>query len=862
MFWNLPAAWISAAVMAGMVLAPGRAAAAGSDEGAGPGAPAVLWLSHHIIEPGDKTCGADEPYPHRAAYALANWPLEMTEKNPAELFPVAMVEEGPGAVGGMVLDETGSGQSGPAPASPRTPTSLAVDSSGASAAALPVAPPLSVEEIAKRSKGSVVTIRFQGRRESDAGLGAGFVVGDGLVATNLHVIGEARPITVELADGSSHEATAVHATDRDGDLAVVRIPARGLVPLPLAAAGTLVDGQEVVAVGNPHGLRRSVVAGRVSALREMNGIEMIQLALPVEPGNSGGPVLDLQGRVHGIVSMKSLVTPNLGFAVSVARLRSLLDRPNPVSMERWLTIGGLDPAEWTPVGGARWRQRAGRIAVSGVGNGFGGRSLCLAVARPPEPPYELAVWVKLDDEAGAAGLAFAADGGDRHYGFYPTAGRLRLTRFDGPDVLSWKILDDRPAPRYRPGEWNHLRVSVEADQTSCFVNDALVFTTAAPALAGGRVGLAKFRDTEAEFRGFAVGRDLPRAAPAADVMARIEAATADLSRDDGRADDESVRERIVRQLLPDGPLAGAGLRRQAAELRQRAERLEAVAASVHERRTLDALGSLVGAADAEFDLFHAALLIARLDNPDLDVAASRRELDRLAADVARAVPAEADEATKLATLNRVLFDELGFHGSRGDYYNRSNSYVNEVLDDREGIPITLAILYMNLARRLGLTVEGVGFPGHFLVRYEPAGGEPRWLDVFERAAERTRTELAARRRDEAGTEITEDDLAAAAPKAILARMVNNLLGIAVREGNQADVLRYLDAMLVINPDSARDRVMRMVTAARLDRREAAVADARWLLERMPPGIDLDQVRGLRDRLETPADAAERPGAGR
>lgn len=730
--------------------------------------------------------------------------------------------------------------------------------------AAPAAPPKSVEEIAKQSKKSVVTIRFQGRRESDAGLGTGFVVGDGLVATNLHVIGEARPITVELADGTAHEATAVHATDRDGDLAVVRIAANGLVPLPLAEAGPLVDGQEVIAVGNPHGLKRSVVAGRVSALREMNGIEMIQLALPVEPGNSGGPLLDREGRVQGIVSMKSLVTPNLGFAVSVARLRALLDRPNPVSMDRWLTIGAIDPAEWTPIGGARWRQRAGRISVSGAGNGFGGRSLCLAVAKPPEPPYELAVWVKLDDEAGAAGLAFAADGADRHYGFYPTAGRLRLTRFDGPDVLSWRILDEQASPRYRPGEWNHLRVRVEADRTSCFVNDAPVFTTATPALAGGRVGLAKFRDTEAEFRGFAAARDLPRAAPPADVMARIEAATAGLFRDDGRAGDESVREQIVQRLLPDGPLARAGLLREAAELQQRAERLEALAASVHERRTLDELGRLVGVADAEIDLFHAALLIAKLDNPDLDVAASRRELDRLAADVARAVPAKADEAVTLATLNRVLFDELGFHGSRGDYYNRSNSYVNEVLDDREGIPITLAIVYMTLARRLGLTVEGVGFPGHFLVRYEPAGGEPRWLDVFERATERTREDLAARRREEAGTELTDDDLAVAAPRAILARMVNNLLGIAVRAGGQADVLRYLDAILVINPDSARDRTMRMVTAARLGRREAAVADARWLLERMPPEIDLEQVRGLLDRLENDRPATmrvdtDRPG---
>ncbi len=81
-----------------------------------------------------------------------------------------------------------------------------------------------------------------------------------------------------------------------------------------------------------------------------------------------------------------------------------------------------------------------------MGMGFGGRSLCLSTAEAPEPPFEVAVSVKLDDEAGAAGLVFAADGGDKHYGFYPSAGKLRLTRFDGPDVLTWTILSDEPSP--------------------------------------------------------------------------------------------------------------------------------------------------------------------------------------------------------------------------------------------------------------------------------------------------------------------------------------------------------------------------------------------------------------------------------
>ena len=702
----------------------------------------------------------------------------------------------------------------------------------------------SVEEIAQAAKPSVVTIRFTGRRAGDEGLGTGFVVGDGLIATNLHVIGEARPITVELADGTEHDVTAVHATDRDADLAIVRVNAAGLIPLPLAGPGTVVDGQEVVAVGNPHGLKQSVVAGRVSAIRDMDGIDMIQLALPVEPGNSGGPLLDLQGRVHGVVSMKSLVTPNLGFAVAADRLRELIDRPNPVAIDRWLTIGALDPAEWTAIGGGRWRQRAGRISVTGAGTGFGGRSLCLAEVLPPEQPYEIGVWVRLDDEAGAAGLAFASDGGDRHYGFYPSAGRLRLTRFDGPDVLSWKILEEKPSPRYRRGEWNHLRVRIAADAISCFVNDDMVFTSADRGLTAGRVGLVKFRETEAEFRGFAVGRDVPRAMPAADVMARIEAVTATLPAAGEPTED------LLATLLSEGDAASAGLMRRAADLAEQAAQLEALASIVHARRTLDELSRLLRKADDETDLFHAALLIAKLDNPDLDVAASRQELDRLAADIRKRIPDGADSDATLAVLNRVLFDELGFHGSRGDYYNRSNSYVNEVLDDREGIPISLAVVYMELARRLGIDVAGVGFPGHFLVRYQPSQGEPQWLDIFDRAAVRTRDDLAADRRNEAGEDLTDADLAIVGTRAILVRMLGNLLGIARREDKPADVLRYLDATLAIDPDSARDRVLRMVTSARLGRRTAALTDARWLLDHEPPGIDLDQVRSLIARLES------------
>ncbi len=362
----------------------------------------------------------------------------------------------------------------------------------------------SAEQLAKDAKESVAVILYSGRDGKQQGLGTGFVISeDGLIATNLQVIGEARPISVLLADGSKHEATVVQASDRKFDLAIVRIDAKKkLKPLPLGDSNKIKQGEPIVALGHPRGLEYSVVAGVLSGKRDMDGVSMLQLAIPIEQGNSGGPVLDPAGRVIGIVTMKSLVTANLGFAVPVNALKQLRDRPNPVTMEQWLTIGALDKSEWTILHGARWRQRAGRIIADGTGTGFGGRTLCLSQRQAPELPFELAVTLKLDDELGAAGLTFGGDNGDRHYGFYPSGGKLRLTRFDGPTVFNWKIIQDMPTAAYRDGDWNTIKVRIEKDKFTCFVNDEQVAELKDPDYFGGTVGLAKFRQTVAEFKKF------------------------------------------------------------------------------------------------------------------------------------------------------------------------------------------------------------------------------------------------------------------------------------------------------------------------------------------------------------------------
>ncbi len=720
---------------------------------------------------------------------------------------------------------------------------VAAVSAAAGEATTPSQPP-AVEQLVETVRPAVVTIRHTGRGERDAGLGTGFVIAaDGLIATNLHVIGEARPISVQLADGRSFDVTAVHASDRAADLAIIRIEAAGLTPLPLAEPDSLADGQEVVAVGNPHGFERSVVTGRVSGQRDIDGVEMIQLAIPIESGNSGGPLLDRAGRVHGILTLKSLVTRNLGFAVAVDRLRGLIGSPNPVVMDRWLTIGALDPAEWATVGGGRWQQRAGRLAVAGAGSGFGGRSLCLAAGDSPDLPYELAVQVKLEDESGAAGLAFAADGADQHYGFYPSNGRLRLTRFNGPNVYSWKVLEEIETPAYRPGEWNHLRVRVEADSISCFVNDAQVVVSNDTGFRNGGVGLAAFRSTEASFRGFATGREVPGLLPAAAVVAEVVAAISKLQ------PTGPVPAELLGDLASVGPPALTALELEAVRLTRRSARLRELATTVHQRQVLAQLAAVTAGAEQEIELFRGAVLIAQLDNPEVDADVSIAALDRLAGSIGDRLAADAADADTIGMLDRVLFAERGFHGSRGDYHNRSNSYINEVLDDREGIPITLSVVYMELAKRLGLTVRGIGFPGHFIVRFDPPEGRPEWIDVFDRGKRLSRDDLARRLAETSGEILAERHLEVSSTRSILSRMLNNLLAIAIRENDTPAMLRYLDAMLTVDPESSRSRVLRMLTARRLNRLDQSLTDARWLLEHQPADIDLEQVRRLVAAIE-------------
>jgi S1-C subfamily serine protease len=166
--------------------------------------------------------------------------------------------------------------------------------------AAPKMPPIEgVQALVAKVQPSVVVITLGDREGRTLGVGSGVIIRqDGLIATNLHVLGEGRPLTVRLFDKREFPVTQIFAHEKSQDLAVVKVEATGLPALELGNSDELQQGQPAVGFGNPQGLEHSVVTGVISALRkDVEGQSMIQLAIPIERGNSGGPVVDLDGKV-------------------------------------------------------------------------------------------------------------------------------------------------------------------------------------------------------------------------------------------------------------------------------------------------------------------------------------------------------------------------------------------------------------------------------------------------------------------------------------------------------------------------------------------------------------------------------------
>lgn len=217
----------------------------------------------------------------------------------------------------------------------------------------------------------------------------------------------------------------------------------------------------------------------------------------------------------------------------------------------------------------------------------------------------------------------------------------------------------------------------------------------------------------------------------------------------------------------------------------------------------------------QIDLGRAALAIASQEYPDLKVDDYLSRLDGLGQVVELRIGDERNPYRIIAALNTVLFKELGFQGNRSEYYDPKNSFLNDVITRKKGIPISLSVVYMEVARRVGLSLEGIGFPGHFLVKYDD-GDVEILIDVFNGGEIRAREDLDRMLQQLYRGQVSYQPgfVAALGKRDILRRMLNNLKWIYLERGEPLKTLSVLDQLVILDPSAAseiRDRGLLYIT---------------------------------------------------
>jgi len=261
---------------------------------------------------------------------------------------------------------------------------------------------------------------------------------------------------------------------------------------------------------------------------------------------------------------------------------------------------------------------------------------------------------------------------------------------------------------------------------------------------------------------------------------------------------------------------------------------------------LQYFAALVGD-DEDIPLFEAAASLAHDEYPDLDVQQVMGDVDQLLARVKRRLPADAPALQRLRILNQFFFNELGFGGNINNFYDPDNSYLNAVLRTRRGIPISLAVLWMELAHGLALHVRGVAFPGHFMVKINLPKGQVV-IDPFN-GHSLSREELNERlepfkRRDGM---VDEFDiplglyLQAATSRDILARMLRNLKEIHQSQQDWQRLTAVLDRLIVLFPDAWSEYRDRGLALAEQERTAEAVQDLDAYLANATDALDRDLV---------------------
>jgi len=251
---------------------------------------------------------------------------------------------------------------------------------------------------------------------------------------------------------------------------------------------------------------------------------------------------------------------------------------------------------------------------------------------------------------------------------------------------------------------------------------------------------------------------------------------------------------------------------------------------------------MVSREDAEINLAEAALLIAAEEYPRLDIELYLARLDHFA-DLARQRAADSrDPFDVITAMKGTLFEELGFRGNRENYYDPRNSYLNEVIDRRTGIPITLTVVYIEVSKRIGFHVKGVGLPFHFIAKHEMESGD-LFIDPFNagRLLDSAGCDALITEMSDGKLELRIEHLEAVTNKQILTRMLSNLLGV-YSSSDRRRALAAIDRILLINPGSVSHIRERGLLLAAVGDRTAAILELERYLALAADATDVDTIR--------------------
>jgi regulator of sirC expression with transglutaminase-like and TPR domain len=247
--------------------------------------------------------------------------------------------------------------------------------------------------------------------------------------------------------------------------------------------------------------------------------------------------------------------------------------------------------------------------------------------------------------------------------------------------------------------------------------------------------------------------------------------------------------------------------------------------------------------DDQLDLGRAALAVAADEYPALRAETYLTRLDQLAAAARDCSAGESNPYRLLASVNHVLFTREGYRGNRDDYYDPKNSFLNDVIDSRKGIPITLSVLYMEVARRVGLKLDGVGFPGQFLVKY--LGNEEEIvIDPFDQGEVRGVEELQQLLDGLYGGKVAfrPEFLAPVSNRQIIQRILNNLKTIYLNQKNFLKALSVAERLVILDPTSASEIRDRGLLYLECECFQQALEDLEAYLSLAPDANDADEVR--------------------